>query len=192
MQVNLQAIRRSGRIGIAAASIVISLGACSSSVKLDEAGAKIESRTGVNPALIQGGAIQGPVVAPERTVQTVTVNNDPSTDASNPISKRSIYFDYDSFELRADAKPIVEAHAKYLVANKGRKVTLQGNTDERGSREYNLALGQKRAEAVRKALASLGVPDAQMEATSFGEEKPKASGSDEAAFSENRRTDLAY
>ena len=191
MQKNLQVLRRLGFIGLAAASIVLGLGACASGVKLDEAGAKIESRSGVSPTLIQGGATQGPV-ASERAVQTVTVNNDPSTDASNPISKRSIYFDYDSFELRADAKVIVEAHAKYLVANKTRKVTLQGNTDERGSREYNLALGQKRAEAVRKALAALGVPEAQMEAVSFGEEKPKATGLDETAFSENRRTDLAY
>lgn len=191
MQKNLLAFRRSAFVGLSAVCIAIGLGACASGVKLDEAGAQIESRVGANPALIQGGAAKGPVTS-ERTVQTVTVNNDPSTDASNPISKRSVYFDYDSFEVRADAKPIIEAHAKYLVANKGRKVTLQGNTDERGSREYNLALGQKRAEAVRKALAALGVPEAQMEAISFGEEKPKASGSDEAAFSENRRTDLAY
>lgn len=191
MQISLKTARRFGLISIAAATIALGLASCASSVKLDEAGAQIENRTGTNPAAGQGGAAKGPATS-GREVQTVTVNNDPSTDANNPISKRSIYFEYDSFELRADAKPVVEAHAKYLLTNKSRKVTLQGNTDERGSREYNLALGQKRAEAVRKALAALGVPESQMEAISFGEEKPKATGSDEAAFSENRRTDLAY
>lgn len=191
MQTFLKTARRLGLIGSTATAIALGLASCASSVKLDEAGAQIESRTGTNPAANQGGAAKSGA-ASDRSVQTVTVNNDPSTDANNPISKRSIYFEYDSFELRADAKPVVEAHAKYLLTNKGRKVTLQGNTDERGSREYNLALGQKRAEAVRKALAALGVPESQMEAISFGEEKPKATGSDDAAFSENRRTDLAY
>ncbi len=87
---------------------------------------------------------------------------------------------------------MVEAHAKYLAANKARKVLIQGNTDERGGSEYNLALGQKRAEAVRKSLSLLGVPEAQLEAVSLGKEKPKALGSDEAAWAENRRADIVY
>jgi peptidoglycan-associated lipoprotein len=87
---------------------------------------------------------------------------------------------------------VVEAHAKYLAANKGRKILIQGNTDERGGREYNLALGQKRAEAVRKALSLLSVPESQMEAVSLGKEKPKATGSDEASWAENRRSDIVY
>jgi peptidoglycan-associated lipoprotein len=87
---------------------------------------------------------------------------------------------------------VVEAHAKYLNAHKDRKVIIQGNTDDRGGAEYNLALGQKRAEAVRKALALLGVSEAQVEAVSFGKEKPKALGNDEAAWAENRRADIAY
>ena len=87
---------------------------------------------------------------------------------------------------------MVENHARYLVAHKDRKVVIQGNTDERGGSEYNLALGQKRAEAVRRALVLLGVSDNQVEAVSFGKEKPKALGSDEAAYAENRRADIAY
>ena len=89
-------------------------------------------------------------------------------------------------------KPVVGAHGQYLSATKTRKVIIQGNTDERGGREYNLALGQKRAEAVRKSLSALGVPESQMEAVSFGKEKPKATGSDEASWAENRRSDLVY
>ena len=108
------------------------------------------------------------------------------------LAKRSIYFDFDSYIVKDEFKGVVEAHAKYLVAHKDRKVVIQGNTDERGGREYNLALGQKRAEAVRKAMALLGVPESQIEAVSFGKEKPKAQGSDEAAYAENRRSDIAY
>ena len=124
------------------------------------------------------------------TVTVVAVEVDPLTVGA--LAKRSIYFDYDSFVVKAEFQATIEAHAKYLVANKGRKILVQGNTDERGGREYNIALGQKRAEAVRKALALLGVPEAQVEAVSLGEEKPKATGSDEASWAENRRSDIVY
>ncbi len=108
------------------------------------------------------------------------------------LANRSVYFDYDSFVVREDGKPIVANHSGYLTKNTGRKVLIQGNTDERGGTEYNLALGQKRAEAVRRAMAALGVSENQMEAVSLGEEKPKATGSDEAAWAENRRADIVY
>jgi len=108
------------------------------------------------------------------------------------LAKRSIYFDLDSFEVKPEYRSLVEAHASFLRKNPGRKVVVEGNTDERGSREYNLSLGQKRAEAVKKMLVLLGVPDSQLEAVSFGEEKPKAQGKDETAFAENRRGDLSY
>jgi len=129
-----------------------------------------------------------------RAVSTVnaTGTSDPLNDPQGILAKRSIYFDLDSFTVRDEFKPVLEAHARYLNANKARKIVIQGNTDERGGREYNLALGQKRAEAVRRALALLGVSDNQMEAVSFGEEKPKATGSDEAAWAENRRADIVY
>jgi len=119
-------------------------------------------------------------------------STDPLNDPQGVLAKRSIYFDFDSYIVKDEFKGVVEAHAKYLVAHKDRKVVIQGNTDERGGREYNLALGQKRAEAVRKAMALLGVPESQIEAVSFGKEKPKAQGSDEAAYAENRRSDISY
>ena len=117
---------------------------------------------------------------------------DPVNDPKGVLANRSIYFDLDSYVVREDGKPVVENHAGYLTKNKTRKIIIQGNTDERGGTEYNLALGQKRAEAVRKSMASLGVAESQMEAVSLGEEKPKAMGSGEAAWAENRRADIIY
>lgn len=125
-----------------------------------------------------------------RPVETGSV--DPLNDPKGVLANRSVYFDYDSFVVREDGKPIVANHSGYLTKNSGRKVLIQGNTDERGGTEYNLALGQKRAEAVRRAMGALGVSDNQMEAVSLGEEKPKATGSDEAAWAENRRADIVY
>ncbi|ARU32045.1 peptidoglycan-associated lipoprotein [Sulfuriferula sp. AH1] len=116
----------------------------------------------------------------------------PLKDPSNILSQRSVYFDFDKYNVKDDFRPMIEAHAAYLTSHKDAKVTLQGNTDDRGSREYNLALGQRRADSVRKALNLLNVPESQMEAVSFGEEKPKATGEDEAAWSQNRRTDIVY
>jgi peptidoglycan-associated lipoprotein len=94
--------------------------------------------------------------------------------------------------VQPEFQSVVEAHARYLAGNRNKRVVIEGNTDERGGREYNLALGQKRADAVRRALATLGVDDAQMEAVSFGEEKPRATGADESSLAENRRADLSY
>ena len=162
-------------------SSVFVLTACGSSVKLDD-NVKVEERSGTTPNS-----------ADARTVAPITTGStDPLNDPKGVLAKRSVYFDYDSFIVKDEFKPVVEAHAKYLASNKGRKVIIQGNTDERGGREYNLALGQKRAEAVRKSLSVLGVSDAQIEAVSFGKEKPKANGSDEAAWAENRRADIVY
>lgn len=162
-------------------SSVLALTACGSSVKLDDK-AKVEERSATPTS-----------TADARTVAPVTTGStDPLDDPKGILAKRSVYFDFDSFIVKDEFKPVVEAHAKYLSANKGRKIVIAGNTDERGGREYNLALGQKRAEAVRKSLSVLGVSDAQMEAVSFGEEKPKATGSDEASWAENRRADIIY
>jgi peptidoglycan-associated lipoprotein len=132
-------------------------------------------------------------VANDRDVRPVeTGTTDPLNDPQGVLAKRSVYFDFDSYTVRADGKQVVENHSNYLNQNKSRKILIQGNTDERGGTEYNLALGQKRAEAVRKSMNSLGVSDSQMEAVSLGEEKPKATGSDEAAWAENRRADIVY
>ena len=105
---------------------------------------------------------------------------------------RVVYFDYDSFTVRPEFAATLEAHARFLKADAKRRVVLQGHTDERGGREYNLALGQKRAEAVRRQLGILGVSEAQQEAVSFGKEKPAATGSDEASLAKNRRVELTY
>jgi len=162
-------------------SSAVLLAACSSPVKLDDK-AKIEDRSsGMNGA------------ADTRSVNEV--NTGSSDELNNPqgiLAKRSIYFDFDSYSIKDEFRSVVEAHAKYLITHKNHKILIQGNTDERGGREYNLALGQKRAEAVRKALALLGVPEAQVEAVSLGKEKPKALGSDEASYAENRRADIVY
>jgi peptidoglycan-associated lipoprotein len=117
---------------------------------------------------------------------------DPLADPASPLAKRSIFFDFDSFVVKPEYQPVVEAHGKFLVANPGRKVTIEGHADERGSREYNLALGQKRADAVKSRLRLLGVADGQIETVSFGEEKPMALGSNEEAWAQNRRADLNY
>ena len=113
-------------------------------------------------------------------------------DPANPLSKRSIYFDLDSSAIRPEFLPVVETHGRFLSGKPRTTVTVQGNTDERGSREYNLALGQRRAEAVRLALRSQGVRDEQIDTVSYGNEKPRAEGHDEAAWSKNRRADIVY
>jgi peptidoglycan-associated lipoprotein len=118
--------------------------------------------------------------------------NDPLSDPSSILANRSIYFDLDSYIVKDEYKSVIDAHGKYLISRPDRKVIIQGNTDERGGSEYNLALGQKRADAVRRALAQRGVPESQMEAVSYGKEKPKALGSNEEAWKENRRADIAY
>ena len=117
-------------------------------------------------------------------------------DHLNPNSvisrERSVYFDFDQFTIKTSEAAVVERQGKYLAANAGLNIRAEGNADERGGREYNLALGQKRAEAVVRALKAYGVKDGQVEPVSFGSEKPKAAGHDEAAWAQNRRVDLAY
>jgi peptidoglycan-associated lipoprotein len=107
-------------------------------------------------------------------------------------SRRLLYFAFDSDQIRTEDQPIVAAHAQFLAANPNARVRLEGHTDERGTREYNIALGERRAQAVRRALALQGATDAQSTAVSFGEERPAAVGEDEAAFSQNRRVEIIY
>ena len=173
-----------------ALSIAALMAACSTTTPLEDKGAPIESRGDGAGA---GAASAG---VGDRSVRQLDVGNDPSKDPLNdpnyPLSKRSIFFDFDSFVVKDEYRPTLETHAKFLIANPTRKIVLQGNTDERGSREYNIALGQKRADAVRRAMVTLGVAENQMEAVSFGEERPRSTGTDEAALAENRRVDIAY
>ena len=119
-----------------------------------------------------------------------TVN--PLKDPNNILSKRSVFYDLDSFDVKPEYKALVEAHGNYLAGNPKAKVFLQGHADERGSREYNIALGQKRADGVRKIVSLLGAKEDQVEAVSFGEEKPRAECHDESCWSQNRRTDFLY
>lgn len=113
-------------------------------------------------------------------------------DPNNILSKRSIYYDYDKDSVKDVFKPLVEAHSKYLSSHKDAKIAVQGNCDERGSREYNIALGNRRADSVKKMMGMLGASDSQVEAVSFGEEKPRASCHNESCWKENRRSDIVY
>ena len=116
----------------------------------------------------------------------------PWNDPQSPLYQRSVYFDLNEYTVQTKYQKTLSAHASYLKANAKQKVIIQGNTDERGTAEYNLALGQRRSDAVRKSLNLMGVSDDQMEAVSFGKEKPKAEGDTEAAWAENRRADIVY
>jgi len=108
------------------------------------------------------------------------------------LAKRTVYFDFDSSEIKGEGTDIVAAHAKYLAANPGTRVRLEGHTDERGSREYNIGLGERRAQSVRRALLLQGAGDAQISTVSYGEERPAVPGHDEAAWAKNRRVEIVY
>ena len=173
-----------------ALTMAAALAACSSTPTKEQEGAAVEDRSGAT-------ASTTPVQKPQTGGGTVTkplaekpLSGNPLKDPANILSKRSVYFELDSNIVRDEFKPMVQAHARYLQQNRGQKVTIQGNTDERGSREYNLALGQKRAEAVVKSLSLLGVGQQQVEAVSYGEERPAAAGHDEASWAKNRRAEL--
>ena len=116
----------------------------------------------------------------------------PWNDPKSPLFEKSVYFGFDEYTVQTKYQKMLSAHAGYLKANPKQKIIIQGNTDDRGTAEYNLALGQRRSDAVRKSLNLMGVSDDQMEAVSFGKEKPKAEGDTEAAWAENRRADIVY
>jgi peptidoglycan-associated lipoprotein len=150
-----------------------------------------------NPAGVESRVPSGIKVetAPIAKVQPDTF--DPASiaalkDPRSPLSKRSVYFDYDSYVVKDEFQALLTAHGKFLAANPKLKVLIQGNADERGSREYNLALGQKRADAVRKGLVLLGAREDQLEAVSLGEEKPACTESTEDCWAKNRRGDMLY
>jgi peptidoglycan-associated lipoprotein len=119
-------------------------------------------------------------------------SSQPWNDPKSPLFEKSIYFGFDEYTVQTKYQKMLSAHASYLKANPTQKIIIQGNTDERGTTEYNLALGQRRSDAVRKSLNLMGVSDNQIEAVSFGKEKPKAEGDTEAAWAENRRGDIVY
>ncbi|MDR1853419.1 MAG: peptidoglycan-associated lipoprotein Pal [Azoarcus sp.] len=157
--------------------LVLSLAACESDPAIDTAATDDAnaSKTAVAPVVVQPKDSAGNL-----------------PDWARDPYKNSVYFDYDSYTIRSDARPLIDSHAKLLAQQPARKVTIQGNADERGSREYNLALGQKRAEAVRRALRLLGARDGQIEAVSLGEEQPRCTESTESCYAQNRRGDFVY
>jgi len=172
-------------LGLIAAA---ALAGCGSSVKLDEGKVPVESRTG---SAVSGGSTSGSAgsgSAPQSQVASVDLTA--KGNAANSGLPRVVYFDYDSFVVKDEFRPVVEANARALAGDAQRKLSIEGHTDERGGREYNLALGQKRAEAVARSLTLLGASQAQIEAVSFGKERPAAQGNDEAAFAQNRRAEL--
>jgi peptidoglycan-associated lipoprotein len=157
-----------------AVAVVSALAACHSGTKLNE-----------NPT--QGAVSTQPSA---NTVTPVTV--DELNNPNSPLAKRSVYFDFDKYDVSSQYTSLLQAHAQYLQSHPQRHILIQGNTDERGTAEYNLALGQKRAQAVMQALEADGVPASQMEAVSLGKEKPMAQGHDEASWAQNRRADIIY
>jgi peptidoglycan-associated lipoprotein len=178
-----------------ALGLCAALAGCGSSVKLNDV--PVEDATGKAVTGVgQTGAQSGTGAATgnagtQSTVAKVDLQNG-GKDAAAPAGNRVIYFDYDSFAIRQEFQSLIETHARLLKADKNRKVSIEGHTDERGGREYNLALGQKRSESVRSALGLLGVNDAQIEAVSFGKEKPAMAGSDEESLAKNRRAEITY
>jgi peptidoglycan-associated lipoprotein len=180
-------IARLARAAMAGAVFALVLAGCSS-VNLDDQKAA---------PIVDASTAGKPTTGPDaRAVVPVDAQSsrglDPFTDPNNPLSKKSVFFDFDSFVVKSEFQPVVEAHGKYLASTRNRRVVVEGHTDERGGREYNLALGQKRAEAVKQRLMLLGAGDAQIETVSFGKEKPMAVGSNEEAWAQNRRADIVY
>ena len=166
-----------------AATMTIVLAGCQSTPEAEKP-AGVEDRT--------PGAATKPPAAATRPVAPTTLGGNPLKDPSSILSKRSIYFEFDRDDIKAEFVPVVEAHGKYLRENRGAKMLVQGNADERGSREYNLALGQRRSEAIKKRLMVLGATEPQIESVSLGEEKPACVEHDEGCWYKNRRGDMLY
>ena len=177
--------------------MVMLLAACASGVKLndvpveDKSGAKVS----VTPDPVMPAPITAATASKDAKSAVVPVDSSASSNlGAGPAGNvaKVIFFDYDSYVVKSEFQTAIEAHAQFLKANPRAKVSLEGHTDERGGREYNLALGQKRSDAVRQSLSLLGVQESQVESVSFGKEKPAAQGADESAFAKNRRAEFFY
>lgn len=158
--------------------LVLAVAGCSTSTPL--------APTAATP--VASSAADGAQAPAKSAVKAVVV--DPLDDPKSPLAARSVYFDFDSYVVRAADGAILDNHGKYMTGHPTASLRLEGNADERGGREYNLALGQKRAEAVAKSMQLLGATEAQVEAVSFGKERPAVEGHDEAAWAKNRRAEL--
>jgi peptidoglycan-associated lipoprotein len=168
------------------------LGVACSTTPEDQSAAKVEDKsTGAKPGAEARG-VQPPKVAAVDLTKPQAGSLAALKDPNSPLSKRSIFYDLDQFDIKDEYRSLVEAHAKYLRENPSARMMIQGNTDERGSREYNVGLGQRRSDGVKKMLILLGARENQIESVSLGEEKPQADGHDESAWSKNRRSDILY
>lgn len=182
---------------LALASALALLAGCESPSKVAQqptAAAPIETRAAAAPAPAAAPAAAA-AVTPQSSVSTVDLASRGAAGGAALVAaptQRVVYFDFDSFAIKDEYKGMLEGHARVLARQNDRRLVIEGHTDERGGREYNLALGQKRAEAVKSRLTLLGVADGQIETVSLGEEKPRATGSTEQAWAENRRADIVY
>ena len=170
------------------------LGAACSTTPEDQAAAGVEDRTG-KPGAKPGAdtrAVQPPKVAAVDVSKPSASSLSALKDPNSVLSKRSIYYELDKFDVKDEYRSLIEAHAKYLRENPSARMMIQGNTDERGSREYNVGLGQRRSDGVKRMMVLLGARESQIETVSLGEEKPQAEGHDEGAWSKNRRSDILY
>jgi len=168
------------------AVLAAGLAACSSNPADEQSPAAVEDRAGAQA----GGPSSGPVAKVDVTSRGLA-GQDPAV-KTGVLAQRSIFYDLDQYDIKDQYKSLVEAHARYLRDNPGRKMLVQGNTDERGSREYNISLGQKRSEGVKRMLLLLGAREDQVESVSLGEEKPRSEGHDEGAWAQNRRVEIIY
>ncbi len=190
---NLNTSTRSALALLALAGVLV---ACDSTPIAPDKLPLVESRPAAGTASsLAGGAGGTTGGTPQSQVANVDLTRSAAAGAGGAAllaapSQRVVYFDFDSFAIRDEFKPLIEGHARALAGSRGKKVVIEGHTDERGGREYNLALGQKRAEAVLRSMTLLGASDTQLEAVSYGKERPAATGNDEAAWAKNRRAEL--
>jgi peptidoglycan-associated lipoprotein len=179
---------------LSAAAFLVVAGCQTTPEDEQAAGAKVEDRKPGAPG--KPGADARSVERPKIAAVDVTAGRKDAAsalkDPASILSKRSIYYDLDKFDVRDEFRGLVEAHAKYLRENPAARVLIQGNTDERGSREYNVSLGQRRSDGVKRMLVLLGAREDQIESVSLGEEKPQSDGHSEDAWSKNRRSDILY
>jgi peptidoglycan-associated lipoprotein len=174
---------------VSALALAALLAGCGSAVKLDPVPVEDKSGAAVGTS---GASKPGDGAGVSKSgVASVDLGKS-GPDMSMQSATRTVYFDYDSFAIRPEFQSVIEAHARFVKSDSKRRIAIEGHTDERGGREYNLALGQKRSESVRRALGLLGVAESQMEAVSFGKEKPAVVGSSEAAMEKNRRAEIVY
>ena len=165
-----------------ASSFALLLGACASQ----------QTAEAPQPAPAPASTPAPAPAAQAQPVEQPKAEMNPLHDPNSILAKRSVYFDFDKSNIKPEFRALVEAHAGYMTGHASATVRIEGNCDERGSREYNLALGQRRADGLRKAMVLLGVSDTRIETISWGEEKPRAMGRNEAAWSQNRRDDIIY